>query len=198
MHIEMKNRENKLDVSGDRKNRTGEWYGKLQAIRQTGKAPDGKYNWLCLCACLGTREVMGVDLDLGTITDCGCGDEKEDEQDEPVTERVCPKNMPMWMTFGQLDLLMLITPGPIGAGMSIIDAAKKLDISYDAANRKLQTFKKRFPRAWGVIAGVRSICSRHRRALIEYSSKNIGPLSFDRLVKKCGNDVVYDMIKDKF
>jgi len=199
--IEQKNRKNKLNLSGDHKDRTGLWYGRLQAIRQTDKAPDGRYNWLCLCSCLGTREVSGVALDSDEITHCGCEDLTEDEDEEieqSPLHRTPPRNMPVWMTMGQLDLFMQIVPPPLGQGLSILVAAKNLNISYDAANRKLQTFKKRFPGAWSVIKGMQETMARNRDGLDKHKKSSRGMLSFDCLVKNLGEDAVQDMIIDKF
>lgn len=190
--IEQINRGNKLDLSKGEADRTGIWYGRLQAIRQTERVEDGVYNWLCLCACLGTREVMGNDLELLRVTHCGCADPTEDYEIEyaPSFKR------PSWMTQGQVDLLMLILPGPLGEGMKIKEAAQTLGVSEDAARMKLKRFKLRFPEAWDRIESMRNTMMTHRKASRE--GKIDGIKSFDSLLRLHGEGTLYEMIKGQF
>ena len=194
--IENINRNNVLDLSNDEPDRTGVWYGKLQAIRQTDKAPDGTYNWLCLCKCLNTIEVSGDDLHLGLVKHCGCETPPEDVEDI-VYERTPEFQKPMWMTQGQLDLLMLVVPGPLGKGMKIIDAARELNISVDAAKMKLRRFKTRFPEAWDRIEGMRSSMRRQYGSAGKLKSLG-GVKSLESLIDNHGMGAVEDMIVDKF
>jgi hypothetical protein len=53
--------------------------------------------------------------------------------------------LPKGMTQKQLELLLLITPKPLGKGKTILEAAKILDISRQAATKRLNNFKKNFP-----------------------------------------------------
>jgi len=46
------------------------------------------------------------------------------------------------------ELLLLITPGPIGRGLTIKQAAQELDISYIGAKKRLEQFKVKYPDAW--------------------------------------------------
>lgn len=191
--IEQTNRDNILDLSNDEPDRTGEWYGKLQAIRQTDKAADGTYSWLCLCSCLGVIEVMGSDLDLCIITHCGCEDKKEPEYE---IEHIPTFKKPVWMTQGQMDLLMLIVPGPLGRGMKVVNAAKILGVSEGAARMKLKRFKHRFPEAWDRIEGIRNTMKTHGRT--SRQGKVGGVKSFDCLVADSGEAALNDMIKHRF
>lgn len=193
-NIENVNRENKLDLRNGEKDRTSKWYGKLQAIRQTEVGEGGKYNWLCLCSCLGTREVSGVALDMGEATQCGCEDVEDDEEELPRTPNF---QRPSWMTQGQLDLLMLIVPGPLGSGMKVVDAAKKLGITHEAATQRLGRFAKRFPVAWERVEAMRNTMQRqglttHKRP------RGKGMQSFEELQENFGRSVVDLMIVCKF
>lgn len=53
--------------------------------------------------------------------------------------------VPKFFNRGQLQLLTLIWPGPLGYGLRINAAAKLLGISPKAAYGKIETIKKRFP-----------------------------------------------------
>lgn len=45
-------------------------------------------------------------------------------------------------------ILLKITPGPIGESLSLKQAARDLNIGYDAARYKLKQFEKKYPKAW--------------------------------------------------
>ena len=51
---------------------SGNKYGKLTAIRPTGKEKHGKELWLCCCECGNTCEVMATRLVAGHTKSCGC------------------------------------------------------------------------------------------------------------------------------
>ena len=56
---------NKLDLTGQR-------FGHLTAIKDTGKRYKGLAIWLCQCDCGDTCEVTGNHLRTGHTTSCGC------------------------------------------------------------------------------------------------------------------------------
>jgi predicted transcriptional regulator len=45
-------------------------------------------------------------------------------------------------------VVFLLTPGPLGRGLTEDEAAKELGISQQAINERLETFKKRHPKAY--------------------------------------------------
>jgi hypothetical protein len=196
--IEKFNRNNVLDLSNGEVDITGLRFGHLQAIRQTRKNDEGKYLWLCLCECLKTCEWTVNDLNSAdTITSCECKDGtiKCITPDWlPIDD---PTKRPVWMTRGQLDLLLLITPGPLGKGMTITAACKVLGITNNAGFKKLRTFKDRFPKAWGRILVMRRTMKRHRDKMREDAGDK-GVFSLEALIEQFGQDVVETMIKHKF
>ena len=56
---------NKRDITGQR-------FGRLVAVRTAGKAKDGSYNWLCRCDCKNTCVMNGCQLRLNITKSCGC------------------------------------------------------------------------------------------------------------------------------
>ena len=51
---------------------TGQKFGKLTAIENTGKKINGKYVWKCLCDCGNYTEVHSANLKNGSVKSCGC------------------------------------------------------------------------------------------------------------------------------
>ena len=64
-----------------------------------------------------------------------------------------------------MELLKLIYPGPIGKGMKIKDAAKKLKISRRAATYRLFNIKKKFPKFWEQYLAACRVMRRERISL---------------------------------
>lgn len=54
------------------KDRTGDTYGRLTAIRQNGRASDGAVLWLCRCECGKEVTTRGDSLAAGSVKSCGC------------------------------------------------------------------------------------------------------------------------------
>ena len=61
-----------------------------------------------------------------------------------------------------MELLKLITPGPLGEGMSQKEAAKELGITPDAVQRRLKTFKERHPEAFKNFINAIKLARKHR------------------------------------
>ena len=51
-------------------------------------------------------------------------------------------------TKNQLEVLLLLTPNPIGEGLTEEQVAERLGISQSAVSDRVNTFKKNFPKAW--------------------------------------------------
>lgn len=51
---------------------TGQKFGKLTAIENTGKKTNDKYVWKCLCDCGNYTEVHSANLKNGSVRSCGC------------------------------------------------------------------------------------------------------------------------------
>lgn len=64
-----------------------------------------------------------------------------------------------------VDILLRITPGPIGRGMTIKTAAKDLGISCRTIKYKLTQFKKNYPEAWGNFKKLRELARQDRYKL---------------------------------
>lgn len=60
---------NKEKISNDL---TGKRFGKLVAIKSTGNKRRRYIEWECLCDCGNTAYVASGDLNLGSVTSCGC------------------------------------------------------------------------------------------------------------------------------
>ncbi|MCL2110975.1 MAG: hypothetical protein FWH32_01715 [Clostridiales bacterium] len=54
------------------KNITGKTFGRLKAIRPTGKRKNGTAVWLCECECGESKEVVANSLISGNTRSCGC------------------------------------------------------------------------------------------------------------------------------
>lgn len=194
--IESFNRDNHMDTTGKHEDLTGRYFGRLQAIRQTRKKGKG-WLWLCLCECLNTCECSVRQLKRGAHNHCGCLDTHK----TPEVNYNCniPESKPVWMTDRQLELLMLIVPGPLGFGMSVTTAAKKIGISKRAGFLRLQKFKMRFPSAWKKIIRMMTVMSRQRKALQNESPDGFSNLfSFDSFVAKHGQNCAETSIKKCF
>ncbi len=81
-------------------------------------------------------------------------------------------NRPTYFTEKQSELLQLIYPGPIGEGVSIAEACRKLEISEGSGYARLKCFKTRFPDAYKQFEVARKINSEHRKQL--YSGAEYG------------------------
>lgn len=196
--LESVNPTNELDLSNNEKDITGDWFGNLQAIKQSKKNKNGKYLWLCLCSCGRVCEHTVRQLESGRYPDCGCKQQSRSIT-PPEYERPVPKTKPLWMTDKQLRLLMLIVPGPIGSGMTVSAAARHLHIEVASAFRRLQKFKMRFPVAWNRVVGMLRTMSRHRLSMREDAPEDCdGIFSYDELIETHGQDVVESMVKHKF
>ena len=64
-----------------------------------------------------------------------------------------------------MELLKLITPGPIGEGMSQVEAAKELGITPEAVQSRLKTFKERHPEAFDNFIATIELSRKHRGKL---------------------------------
>jgi len=73
--------------------------------------------------------------------------------------------LPKGLTRRQMDLLIKITPGPIGEGKTIIDAAKELEITKQAAHERLRNFKKNFPNEYQTWWDLRELSRKQREGL---------------------------------
>jgi len=62
----------------------------------------------------------------------------------------------------QIELLLLIAASPLGEGLKISEAAKKLGISEYAAKDRLKTFKKNNPDAWKRFKEIRNVSRKER------------------------------------
>lgn len=51
---------------------TGRVFGRLTAVRFTGKDRDSNRMWLCKCECGTQKEVIGFQLVRGSVKSCGC------------------------------------------------------------------------------------------------------------------------------
>ncbi len=71
-------------------------------------------------------------------------------------------NRPKSFTKKQSELLQLVFPGPVGQGMTIIDACVKLGISEAAGHARLKCFKDRYPEAYERFDLTRKMRSKHR------------------------------------
>lgn len=69
------------------------------------------------------------------------------------------------ITEKQIEILKLIYPGPVGGGMKVVDAAKKLGISKRAAFYRLISIKKNFPEFWEQYLMARRVMRRQRTGL---------------------------------
>lgn len=54
------------------KDLTGKQYGRLKALKVSGKDNQGKYKWLCKCNCGNTTTVTSSYLQYGSTRSCGC------------------------------------------------------------------------------------------------------------------------------
>lgn len=71
------------------------------------------------------------------------------------------------VTKKQIEILQLIYPTPIGAGLTILEAAQLLGIHRNSAQSRLNNFKKRFPNEWNSIKYLISKMYEHRKQLID-------------------------------
>jgi hypothetical protein len=74
---------------------------------------------------------------------------------------------PKFFTKKQSELLSLIYPAPVGAGLSVAGAAKFLEISEQAAWSRIKNVKKRHPEAWKQVKRAMKINQRHKEQLRE-------------------------------
>jgi len=68
----------------------------------------------------------------------------------------------MKVTKKQIEILLLIAAKPLGEGLKIREAAKKLGISIDSVKDRLKRFKKNHPDAWKKFKEIRNVSRRER------------------------------------
>lgn len=54
------------------KDLTGQKFGRLTVIEQSGKNKHGNYMWRCLCECGNIKTIVGGELTRGNTKSCGC------------------------------------------------------------------------------------------------------------------------------
>ena len=69
------------------------------------------------------------------------------------------------VTFKQIEALLLTTPGPLGAGLTGIEAGKVLGITRGAIVQRLGRFKSKHPLGWNNVMSIRHTASRQRENL---------------------------------
>jgi hypothetical protein len=77
---------------------------------------------------------------------------------------------PSFLSFRELDILMCITPGPLGLGMDNMKTGRLLKINRKTVYRILKGLKKKFPVAMDRLASMRNTMNRQRRGLIDVRS----------------------------
>lgn len=63
------------------------------------------------------------------------------------------------------DILLRITPGPRGQGLTIAEAAKDLNLSINTIKTRLKQFKKKYPDYWNNFKKLRDIARQDRLKL---------------------------------
>jgi hypothetical protein len=51
---------------------TGNRYGRLTVVKNTGELKHGRLLWLCKCACGSEKKIAGKNLRNGDAKSCGC------------------------------------------------------------------------------------------------------------------------------
>lgn len=93
---------------------SGQKFGRLTAIRDTGKRKNAQVVWMCKCDCGEEKEVRGEDLRSGSIKSCGCL--KKDSLREKnlrlysiwhnMKDRCYNKNSTSYKTYGRLGVVV--------------------------------------------------------------------------------------------
>lgn len=99
---------------------------------------------------------------------------------------------PKYFTEKQSELLQLVYPGPIGEGLTVREASKRIGISEASAFGRLKRVKDRFPDAYQQYQAAKKISSKNREQL-----RDIGRNSLDAEIEKIGFSEDLD-IKEKF
>lgn len=108
------------------------------------------------------------------------------------------KDWPTGLTRKQLDLLMLVWPGPVGQGLTVAEAARGLNITVRAAQYRLKHFKQRFPEAWEKYESARELLRQDRLKIHDLVVKRGHDCSLEGLEEVCGNDVIAEEIVERF
>jgi hypothetical protein len=83
----------------------------------------------------------------------------------------------------QMEVLVRISPGPLGRGMKVKEAAKDLGISISTLKSRLQRFKAKYPEAWENFISLREISrqDRYRLRWKRHPSQKVGLKAFTEL-----------------
>ena len=116
--------------------------------------------------------------------------------------------LPKGLTKKQFELLLLITPEPIGKGLKANDAAKQLGISRQAVTLRLNNFKKKFPNEYAILESMQTITQFHRIFLHDWFPQprrigycDVGRVSFNKYEHSeysVKGKKKYNYIKEKF
>lgn len=87
-----------------------------------------------------------------------------------------------WLTKKQMRALTLLTPGPIGEGLTYNEAATVLGISEFSLISRLSHFKNRFPDAWSNFESMVNVSQRQRLSL--RSPKSLNRIDESKIVKR--------------
>ena len=68
-------------------------------------------------------------------------------------------------TYKQLQSLYLVLPGPLGLGMSMREASKRLNLPPSAVTQQLKRFKRNHPEAWSQVEAMLNTMYRQGRNL---------------------------------
>lgn len=96
---------------------------------------------------------------------------------------------PSWLKVRELDVLMCITPGPLGLGMSYKQASDFLSIGLSTVKRAAWAIRDRFPEAWSRLQGMRRCMERQRVGLHS-------PRSMDGLLASMGHEGLSHILAD--
>lgn len=72
---------------------------------------------------------------------------------------------PSWLPVRWLDVLMRITPGPLGLGMTNITAAQHMNVDRTTVYRICKQLHQTYPTAWSRLMSMRRVMNRHRKLL---------------------------------
>lgn len=88
-----------------------------------------------------------------------------------------------WLSKKQMQALVLITPGPVGQGLTYEKAAKELGINESTLIKRINRFKNRFPDAWRNFESIRNVSRRQENNLRNLKSLNRG-IDENRIVER--------------
>lgn len=69
------------------------------------------------------------------------------------------------VTSKQIEVLLLTTPGPLGAGLTQIEAGMVLGVTKGAIAQRLGRFKSKYPNSWDNVISIKYTASRQRENL---------------------------------